>query len=179
MSALEAARDLAERAHAGQERRGGGPYIAHPLAVAEAVAEATQDEEVLCAALLHDVVEDSAVSLDDITRLFGRRVAGIVGELTDPPDWDDLDTLGRKACQREAFRDASTEAKIIKIADQWSNVADLALGTSGDTVAFLDGYLATSRAVVEVCRDAAPQLAERFDAAARDLQGLIEERRNG
>ncbi len=176
---LDRAAELATRAHGGQTRRGGGPYIAHPLAVVEAVAEVTQDLDVLCAAVLHDVVEDSAVTLDDMTRLFGGRVAGIVAELTDHPDWAELDTLTRKARQREEFENASAEAKVIKIADQWSNVSDLARGTSGDDVAFLEGYLATSRAVVEVCREASPGLADRFDAAARELEELIRERRDG
>ncbi len=178
-AAVARAVELAERAHRGQTRRGGWPYIAHPREVAEAVAQVTGDEDVLCAAWLHDVVEDSAVSLSDLTRMFGRRVSGIVGELTDRPEWEALDTLERKARQRDEFEDASAEAKTVKIADQWSNVRSLARGTSGDTVAFLAGYLATSRAVVEVCRDAAPMLAERFDAAAQELEKLIEERRDG
>ncbi len=179
MSGLAAARALAERVHAEQQRRGGGPYIVHLREVAEAVAQVTDDEEMLCAAWLHDVVEDSAVTLGDLTRTFGRRVAGIVDELTDRPEWEALDTLERKARQKEEFVNASAEAKCVKIADQWSNLRSLAQGTSGDGLDFLEGYLATARAVVEVCRDAAPALAERFDAAAKDLEQLIKERRNG
>lgn len=166
---------LAARAHAGQLRRGGSvPYINHPLTVAAAVLEVTDDPDTACAAVLHDVVEDTDVSLDEIRAAFGPRVAGIVDELTDPPEWDDLSTIERKARQADEYRTASDAARIVKIADQWSNVSDLATTDSETDMGLLTGYLRTSRAVVDICRPAAPELAARFDTAAEQLEAKIE-----
>ncbi len=79
LSRLHAAWELALTAHSGQLRQSGEPYVTHPLAVAELVYELIEpDADALCAALLHDVVEDSDTSLSLIEEQFGRHVAGIV-----------------------------------------------------------------------------------------------------
>lgn len=78
-SRLNAAWALAKTAHSGQLRQSGEPYVTHPLAVAALVYELIEaDADALCAALLHDVVEDSDTSLSSIEAQFGPRVAGIV-----------------------------------------------------------------------------------------------------
>ena len=79
LSRLNAAWELAQTAHSGQLRQSGEPYVTHPLAVAELVYELIEpDADALCAALLHDVVEDSDTSIASIEAQFGPRVAGIV-----------------------------------------------------------------------------------------------------
>lgn len=79
---IERAYAVAELAHAGQLRRSGKPYITHPIAVAQIVAELGLPETVICAALLHDVVEDTAYPLETMRKEFGDEVAMIVDGVT-------------------------------------------------------------------------------------------------
>jgi guanosine-3',5'-bis(diphosphate) 3'-pyrophosphohydrolase len=79
---VQRAYEVAERCHRGQFRRSGDPYITHPLAVATIVAELGLEEPTICAALLHDTVEDTALSLDDVRREFGDEVAMLVDGVT-------------------------------------------------------------------------------------------------
>ena len=81
---IEKAYIYAEQLHAGQFRQSGEPYIYHPIAVAEVVADLGLDTDSICAALLHDTVEDCSekTSLQQITERFGTDVAGIVDGLT-------------------------------------------------------------------------------------------------
>ena len=73
---------LAKSAHAGQTRVSGEPYISHPIAVAYILAELGMDSDTLVAALLHDVVEDTDITLEDITREFGHEIALLVDGVT-------------------------------------------------------------------------------------------------
>ena len=79
---LLSAFNYAEAEHQGQKRKSGEPYITHPLAVAEIVAELGLDMDSVVAALLHDVVEDTPATREDVTRLFGPTVAGLVDGVT-------------------------------------------------------------------------------------------------
>lgn len=82
---LQAAAFAAER-HSNQRRKGkrAAPYINHPIAVAACLADAgVEDPDILAAALLHDTVEDTDTSLEELQQLFGARVASIVAEVTD------------------------------------------------------------------------------------------------
>jgi GTP pyrophosphokinase len=74
--------EVAERCHRGQQRRSGDPYISHPLAVATIAAELGMEPPTLCAALLHDTVEDTALSLSDVAREFGEEVSRLVDGVT-------------------------------------------------------------------------------------------------
>ena len=171
---------MAARGHAGQLRRGGNvPYINHPLAVAAKVAGYCADEDMLCAAVLHDAVEDTDISLQAVETAFGARVAGIVAELTDPPEWDDLPTPDRKARQADEYRGASREARIIKMADQWSNLSDLSAMDTGKGAEWLAAYLRSALAVVDTCRAAAPALAEEAEQAGQALARRIDRMKAG
>ncbi len=76
---LDRAIIFAVKAHAGTERRGKGfPYIVHPMEAMEIVATMTPDQELLAAAALHDTVEDTSVTIEDIRAQFGDRVASLV-----------------------------------------------------------------------------------------------------
>ncbi|MFL5833678.1 MAG: HD domain-containing protein [Solirubrobacterales bacterium] len=131
-SALEQAR----ADHAGQTRNGSGgmPYVEHPIAVAARLEELGYRDEVLAAALLHDVVEDSDTTLDELREKFGEDVAGMVGALTDDEALDDYRV--RKAEHRERVAAADAEAMAIYGADKLTNVTTLraAYETEGDAV---------------------------------------------
>lgn len=79
---LHKAYQFAHNLHAGQRRKSGEPYIIHPLAVAEILAEFKMDETSLIAAILHDVVEDTHVSVEEVSKEFGEAVAALVEGLT-------------------------------------------------------------------------------------------------
>ena len=79
---IEHAYDVAAHWHAGQKRKSGDPYITHPLAVATILAELGMNHETLCAALLHDTVEDTPYALDQLRRDFGDEIAALVDGVT-------------------------------------------------------------------------------------------------
>ncbi|WP_121192997.1 RelA/SpoT family protein [Motilibacter peucedani] len=79
---LERAYEVAERCHRGQRRRSGDPYITHPLAVATILAELGMTTPTLCAALLHDTVEDTDYTLEQVSSDFGPEIAGLVDGVT-------------------------------------------------------------------------------------------------
>ena len=120
-SALEQAR----RDHDGQIRNGSGgmPYVKHPIAVAAMLEERGYRDEVLAAALLHDVVEDSDTDLDELREKFGEEVAGMVGALTDDESIEEY--RQRKAEHRERVAAAGEEALAIYGADKLTNTRTL------------------------------------------------------
>jgi (p)ppGpp synthase/HD superfamily hydrolase len=146
--ALIAAADrFAEQAHAGQVRKyTGEPYIYHPREVAALVREAGGDDRMICAALLHDVVEDCGVSLDHITYLFGMDVSGLVFWLTDVSKRGDGNRAARKLKDREHAAQAPARAQTIKLADLISNTQSI---TQHDP-AFAKVYLAEKRLLLDV-----------------------------
>jgi (p)ppGpp synthase/HD superfamily hydrolase len=113
---------MAREAHAGQTRNasGGRPYIDHPVAVAAQLVEHGLSDEVLAAALLHDVVEDSELEVDDIRIAAGDRVAEIVAALTDDESIESYEE--RKREHRERVEAAGPEALAIYVADKLTNV---------------------------------------------------------
>ena len=100
------------------------PYINHPLAVAELLASVGQvsDIDLLSAALLHDTVEDTATSLDEISEQFGLKVSQLVAEVTDDKT---LPKMQRKQLQIENAPHKSDQAKQLKIADKICNIRDI------------------------------------------------------
>ena len=82
ISIIEKAYKLADDAHKDQKRRSGEPYIIHPLSVAIILAEFELDKETIIAGILHDVVEDTVFTLEEITQMFGAEVALLVDGVT-------------------------------------------------------------------------------------------------
>ena len=82
MNVVKKAYAYANRKHEGQKRKSGEPYIIHPLAVAEIVAEIGLDTDAIAAALLHDCLEDTDASFEEISRMFGTTVADLVEGVT-------------------------------------------------------------------------------------------------
>ena len=125
-SRIGKAMEFASVAHAGQHRKGTDvPYITHPVETAFIVMTLTADEDVIIAALLHDVVEDTKYSLDDIRERFGERVAELV-------DWESEDKMrhlpaadswkARKKSSLQELKVAPVEAKMICLGDKISNM---------------------------------------------------------
>jgi len=113
---------FAEAAHRGQRRKDDRAFIAHPVRVARLLAARGYDEEVVAAALLHDVVEDTAVTLSEVREQFGDRVADLVACVTEDPD---LPLSERKRAYRESVRHSPQDARAICAADKVCNVSDL------------------------------------------------------
>jgi len=118
---LQLAHEFARAQHADQTRKYTGElYINHPLAVAELVSRFVKDEEVLCAALLHDVVEDTPTTIEEIEEKFGPEVACYVWYLTKPPAFAG-NRDKRKQLDRDRLQQAPKLARLIKIFDLWHN----------------------------------------------------------
>ncbi|CAH1789239.1 unnamed protein product [Owenia fusiformis] len=100
------------------------PYINHPIGVAYILTEegGIADPEVIQAALLHDTVEDTECTLDEIKEHFGDHVAGIVDEVSDDKT---LPKMERKRLQIEHASSCSPQAKLVKLADKLYNLRDL------------------------------------------------------
>lgn len=122
---VRAALEKARIAHEGQVRNGSGgmPYVEHPVRVATLLDEQGHRDEVLAAALLHDVIEDSETTLDEVRAEFGDEVAGLVGALTDDESIDSY--RERKAEHRERVAAADGEAMAIYGADKLTNTSTL------------------------------------------------------
>jgi (p)ppGpp synthase/HD superfamily hydrolase len=113
---------MAREAHSGQTRNasGGRPYIDHPVAVAERLAELGYGDEVLAAALLHDVVEDSDLEVEDVRAQIDPRVAEIGAALSDDESVEAYET--RKAEHRRRVETAGPDAHAIYASDKLTNI---------------------------------------------------------
>ena len=123
---LDRAIIFAVKAHHNTERRGKGfPYIVHPMEAVEIVATITKDQELLAAAALHDTIEDTDVTVEDIRREFGDRVAELVHAESDQftegvseeDSWHD-----RKQAAITRLAAAPHDAKIVALGDKLSNM---------------------------------------------------------
>jgi len=126
LTTLIQAINFAAKKHSAQKRKGADeqPYINHPLEVINLLASAgnIEDYDVLIAAVLHDTIEDTETTEEEITRLFGANVCGMVLEVTDDKS---LPKAERKQLQIEHAPHLSDGAKRIKLADKISNIRDV------------------------------------------------------
>lgn len=126
-SLFDKAAKFAIDAHHNTERRGKGyPYIIHPMEAASIVATMTNDQELLAAAILHDTVEDTDVTIEEIRERFGDRVAMLVQNETAPLD-DSLTWREKKAAQLKQLADAPHDSKVVALGDKFSNMSGIAL----------------------------------------------------
>ena len=168
------AAQLAARSHARQRRKGGDvPYVNHPLEVAEMVAEAGGSEDEVVAALLHDIVEDSEVTLNEVATAFGPDVARLVGGMTDDPEWEDLPRPEHKRRQAAHVAGEPAGVKRIKLADQTSNIRDIVRLPEAWARDEAEEYLEGAEFVVSACRGADLMLETAFDAAAAEAMAKI------
>jgi len=133
-SRFDEALSFARVAHGDQLRKGKDvTYLSHLLAVSAAVLEADGDEDLAIAALLHDVVEDTPVSVADVREHFGDRVAGVVEACSDyvgddpsaKPPWQE-----RKQATVDHLRDLDHDALVVSLADKTHNAVSIAAGAS-------------------------------------------------
>jgi GTP diphosphokinase / guanosine-3',5'-bis(diphosphate) 3'-diphosphatase len=174
-AALLTASTFAARKHRDQRRKDAeaSPYINHPIEVAEILARigGVDDVVVLQAALLHDTVEDTQTSPDELEREFGSAVRKLVEEVTDDKS---LPKLERKRLQIEHAPQLSPRAKLIKLADKICNVRDVMHSPPKDwderrRVEYFDW----AAKVVAGCRGTNRALERHFDALLREAQGLM------
>lgn len=162
---LRAALFAAEK-HRNQRRKDveASPYINHPIALASLLANegGVGDPEVLCAALLHDTIEDTETTADELRAQFGDVVTAIVLEVTDDKS---LPKAERKRLQIEHAATASAQAKLVKLADKICNLRDILDMPPADwPLARKQEYFDWSARVVAGVRDVNPRLAAVFDA---------------
>lgn len=116
---------FAVKAHAGTERRGKGfPYIVHPMEAMEIVSTITPDQELLAAAALHDTVEDTDVTIEQIRTEFGERVARLVQSESVGDDEGTWHERKRKSIDR--IKKAPLDGKIVAMGDKLSNMRAIA-----------------------------------------------------
>lgn len=178
---FEEALAFATRAHRGQERKGSGtPYLGHVLQVAGIVLEHGGDEDQAIAALLHDVIEDTAFTRDDLAERFGGRVADIVEHCSDAdgpeakPPW-----RARKEAYLARLRSADADSALVSCADKLHNARSIVtdLAASGPTVwerfkGRRDGSLWYYGALVAIFRDldVPPALAAELERSVARME---------
>lgn len=160
--------NFAAERHCHQRRKGEAqePYVNHLAEVAELVAVATEGRDALlvAAAVLHDTVEDTETTGDDIARLFGAEVAGLVAEVTDDKA---LPKAERRTLQIHHAPQRSDRAKILKLADKTSNLRALATSPPvGWSPQRLAEYIDWAEQVAAGLRGVNPWLEARFEEAA-------------
>lgn len=142
---IDSAIAFAALAHAGQKRKfTNEPYIVHPIEVMRIVSCVTTDEDMLIAAVLHDVVEDTLVTNREIERRFGARVSQLVTDLTEVPTEGNRAT--RKAAEARRLAETSADAQTIKCADLISNTRTITEHDPG----FAKIYMAEKRLLLTV-----------------------------
>lgn len=151
MSMQKEALEFATQAHGEQKRKfTNEPYIEHPKRVAEMVRTVPHTDAMICAAYLHDVVEDTPVTHQEIESRFGKEVARLVHELTDEYMKENYPHLNRKKRKKkEVERQAtmSQEAKTIKLADVIDNTRDIVKNDRDFAVKYVPEMLALVEAL--------------------------------
>ncbi len=178
---LTRALTFAAEAHANQRRKGAAqePYLNHLVEVMDLVARATDgnDIELLIAALLHDVVEDTAVTREQLSQTFGERVARIVEENSDDMS---LPKDERRRQRIAGMVKKSADARMVKTADVISNLRAMATSPpAGWTADRKLGYLEGCRQLIDAGRGANPNLETVFDETAAETEEAIRDEAEG
>ena len=158
---------FAAHKHREQRRKGvdASPYINHPIAVANLLVNEgrVQDTALVCAALLHDTIEDTKTTVAELEADFGTEITRIVQELTDDKS---LPPETRKRLQVEHAPSLSRGAKLVKLADKTCNLRDLSVHPpTGWSLERRQAYYDWAKQVVDGLRGVSPVLEEAFDAA--------------
>ena len=165
IAAIVKAAQFASEKHRNQRRKDAdaSPYINHPLALANVLATegGIDNPDVICAALLHDTIEDTNTTADELTTHFGPKVASIVLEVTDDKS---LDKAVRKEEQVRHAPHISPEAKLVKLADKICNLRDILASPPADWSADRKrAYFDWAARVVNGLRGVHPGLELKFD----------------
>jgi guanosine-3',5'-bis(diphosphate) 3'-pyrophosphohydrolase len=167
LALLLRALSFAAQKHRDQRRKDAeaSPYINHPIALAEVLAEVggVADIEVLAAALLHDTIEDTATTFEELVAQFGDRIAGMVAEVTDDKN---LPKAERKRLQIVHASGISPGAKLVKLADKICNLRDVAERPPAHwELQRRREYFEWAKQVIDGLRGSHPRLEAAFDAA--------------
>jgi len=138
------------------------PYINHPLELASILVDEGDigDPVVICAALLHDTIEDTNTTIEELNKLFGSKVAGIVAEVTNDMS---LDSASRKVAEAASIPNLSHEAKLVKLADKLANIRDIStMPPVGWTLKKKEAYFDFALSIAEKAKEASPTLFEIF-----------------
>lgn len=118
---IKKAYEYAREKHEGQRRAYSNlPYFSHPKYVSEIIEQLTKNKILIAAALLHDVVEDTETTIDDIRKEFGNKIADLVDELTNKPE--ERGNRKKKEYMYWKIRNLSSDAFTIKLADRFHNI---------------------------------------------------------
>ena len=166
---------FAAEKHSGQRRKDveASPYINHPIAVATVLATEGEvsDEVIFLAAALHDTVEDTKTTFEELEEHFGLEVTNLVRELTDDKS---LEKMERKRLQIEHAPQSSNCAKQLKIADKICNIRDISVSPPADwSLERRTEYLEWSEQVVAGCRHVNTRLDRAFDEAIAQARELL------
>lgn len=154
---FEEALKFATKAHRNQKRRyTGEPYIVHPIAVSELVRTVSHTEEMLAAAVLHDVVEDTEHTLEEIRENFGEEVANLVFFLTDVSRPEDGNRATRKEMDALHYAKGPSESQTIKVADLIDNTKNISTLDNK----FWEVYKIEKMRSLDLLTDADPELLE-------------------
>jgi len=167
--------EFAAEKHRDQRRKGvdASPYINHPIGVAAMLANVggVRDLAILAAAVLHDTIEDTRTSPQELEAAFGREIRILVEEVTDDKS---LPKAERKRRQVEHAPELSTSAKLIKLADKIANVRDVTDGPPSDwSVGRRREYLDWAERVVAGCSGVNSALELRFDETLRRAREVV------
>jgi len=158
MDIVEKALNFATDAHKGQKRKyTGEDYICHPIAVCEIVRSVDHNKPMLAAALLHDTVEDTKTTINDIEREFGGIVSAFVEGMTDISKPKDGNRATRKEIDRMHLKDALPPVHTIKLADLIDNSDSIMKYDSG----FAKVYIAEKKLLLDVLIYGSPVLHAR------------------
>jgi GTP diphosphokinase / guanosine-3',5'-bis(diphosphate) 3'-diphosphatase len=153
------------RKHRDQRRKDveATPYVNHPITLMDILVNegAVYDGETLIAALLHDTIEDTETTFNEIEAEFGLVIAGLVMEVTDDKS---LSKLERKAMQINHAPNLSDKAKLVKLADKIANLRDIAQSPPvGWELSRRQAYFDWAKDVIDGLRGTHPQLEQLFD----------------
>lgn len=171
---------FAARMHDGAVRRGSRvPYIVHPMEVAAIAARLTDDEEILAAALLHDVIEDCGQTREELAARFGERVAALVEAETQTPPPDEPDSwLARKREAIAKLSQGGRDERLIALADKLSNMRAIARDYAREGEAVFGRFHAGDKALhAWYYRRCAEAIGEAFGQTEewRELDRLVRE----
>ncbi len=165
MSLVLQALAFAAHKHRDQRRKDivASPYINHPIQLADVLCNegGVTDSEVLAAAILHDTIEDTRTTEEELAETFGKSIAGIVVEVSDDKS---LCKSDRKQQQIDHAPHISHKAKLVKLADKICNLRDvLKSPPAGWDLQRRQEYFDWAKAVIDGCRGAHPRLEAVFD----------------
>lgn len=161
--------------HRKQRRKGsaGIPYINHPIEVTSMIIELLENPkyDLLAAALLHDTIEDTNTSAEEIEHAFGNRIMRLVMEVTDDKR---ISRVKRKQLQIDKARELTYEAKCIKIADKACNISDILYTRIKWSRQRKINYVKWANEVIGQIRDTNAELVGAFDKEVTKAQELLD-----